>query len=288
MMLEKLLDVFRGKERKKRKMAIEKIQYLNRRIPLITIEEEKHNFEQEKQKIHDTVYSNVPIEEVTENINDLIAKVESYIRVQEDEDYRRIIEHRTAKNISSVAEIKEICDPLDKGIVYKYVQIEMKKKKVDRLQIINKELLFADEVIQRMRDIISQKKDAEELASIWSYILQQEQDTFEGLKNRVSNPKMNELGVIEDDISFFRDRFTCLEKYGKDYLSEHALGSITNEVKDYMPRDDISYEEIYRGLGDSIVTELKDCIGRENEGKMIKDRMAKLIYSRLKKGMFVR
>lgn len=288
MMLRKLRDMLGGKERDKRKMALEKIQYLDKKIPFITIETEKRNFEQAKQKMREKLYTDAPVEEIAGTIDDLIAEVERFIRVQDDEDYLCIIEHLTDKDITSEAEIKEICDPLDRNIVFKYLRIEKESRKVERLKNLNEELLLVDEIIRRMRDIISQERDAEELRSVWSYILQQEQDKMAGLKNSVSDLKINETGVIENEISYFRDRSTCLEKYAEDYLSEQALGSITKEVKDYMPREDITYEEIYRGLGDPIATELKDCIGREDEGKMIKDRMAKLIYGRLKKGMFVR
>ncbi len=276
---------------KKRKSALEKLYLLDKKIPLLSLKEERQNFDQKKREMYAKIEGDAPVEEVGAAIDDLLSKVERYVRIQQDEDYSRIIEHLARKNIDSEVEIKEICDPLDRNIVFKYLQAQKEKIIGDILKILSEKLSLVEEIFGSTRRVISQEKDAEELRSTWNNILQEEQDKLDNLKNIYNNLKNNlktiELDAAEHEVSDLIERLACLEKYGKDYLCEKELEEFTNEVKDYIPREDIAYEYIYEGLGGSIVIELKKCIGRENEGKIIKERMAKLIYGRLKKGMFV-
>ncbi len=273
---------------KERRGAFEKLHSLDKKIPLITLKEENQNFEQEKRELYFKL-DTAPIKEVIASIDELNSRVDRYISVQQDQDYSSIIEHLARKNFDSEAEIEEICDPLDRKIVYKYLQVRKKEGFDDIHKNIREKLTSVEQIIGRMRGVVSEKDDAAELRRYWNYILREELDKLNNLKNKIRNLKTSELDTLKSEIAYLSERFDCLEKYGRDFLSETALEEFTQEVKDYMPREDITYEDIYKeGVGDSLVTELKDCTGRENEGKIIKESMAKLIYSRLKKGMFLR
>lgn len=291
-MLQKIFDIFQNKEKKD---ALKKLQSMGKKIPLITLPEERQNFEQEKRKLRDKLYGDTPIKEIVIAIDELSRRVESYLRVQQDEDYLCIIELLARKDIGSEAEIVEIYDNSDREIVFKYLQVRKEEVIRGMLKTLNEKLSLVEQMLRRTRGVISQEKDAEELRRNWSYILQEEQDTLDGLKNRcnnlkdrISNLKYSELVTIEHEVSDLIEHLECLEKYGQDYLSEQALEEFTNEVKNYIPRGDITYKDTYKGLGDSIVTELKNCIDREYDGKVIKEIAATLIHDRLKKKMFLR
>jgi hypothetical protein len=285
MMQRKILDIFSGKERKK---VLEKLQYLDKKIPLVTLEEEKQKFEHEKQEIRDRLYHNATVMEVAESADDLIAEVERHLNVQEDEDYSLIIEHLATKNIDSETDIKEILDPLDRQIVFRHTQLRKRDVVHTMLETLGKDLALVEQLLERTLSSISDNEDAEELRSVWSYLLQDEQDTLTDLKQRIDTSNINEIGLLEHEVAYLHERFTCLEQYVTDYLSEQALGALTQEVAEYMPRKDVTCKDIYKGLGDAIVTELKGCIGGDHKEKMIKKVMAKLIYDRLKKGMLVK
>jgi len=180
-------------------------------------------------------------------------------------------------------------------IVLTLVLVKREKKEVDTnslvktlekvlvfpAQLLKEKLAMAEERLERTQGIVSKKNDTEDLRSIWSDILQVEKDKLDDLKKRITNLKTSELDSIEQGASDLIERLVFLEKYGKDYLSERALEEFTNEVKDYMPREDVTCQDIYKGLADSLVTELKNCLGKENEGKIIKEGIAKLVYSKL-------
>ncbi len=273
---------------KERNIAFEKLHSLDKKIPVVTLKEESQNFEREKRELYSKL-DTAPIKEVIASIDELDSSVDRYIRIQQDKDYSSIIEHLAGKNINSESEIEEICDLLDRKIVYKYLQMRKKEKFNDMLKNIGEELAKVEQIIRRTLSAVSEKDDAEELRRYWSTILKEEQDKFNGLKNRIGNLETYEFDTLMNEISDLSERFNCLEKYGKDHLTEQALDVHTNEIKEYMPKEVITDEDVYKeGLGDSIVTDLKDCTGRENEGRIIKKSMSKLIYSRLKKGMFLR
>ncbi len=272
---------------KKRKSALERLHALDKKIPLVTLKEENQNFEWEKRELYSKL-DNAPTEEVVAAIDELNSRVDRYIRIQQDGDYSSIIEHLARKNIGSEDEIVEILDPLDSQIVYKYVQARKNEGFGNVLKRHREKLASVEQIIGRTQGVVSEKDDAEELRRYWNYILQEEQDKLNGLKNRIGNLKTSELDAFENEISYLSERFNCLEKYVRDYLCEQSLEAYTGEVKECKPREDITYEDIFKGLGDSIAAELKDCTGVENMGKIIKESLAKLIYSRLKKGMFLR
>lgn len=279
-----LKRLFPGNEKKK---VFEKLHSLDKKIPQITLKEENQKFEQKKRELYSKL-DTAPMEEVTTSIDELNSRVDRYIMIQQDENFSSIIEHLARKNIGSESEIVEVIDSIDRQIVYKYVEAR-KGEASDRVfkRLIEK-LESYDQIIARIQGTASEKDDAEELRRYWNYVLQEEQDKLKGLRNRLNNLKISELNTFENEISNLSERFNCLEKYGKDYLSERSLEAHTSEVKEYMPGENITYQDIFRGLGDSIVAELRDCTGTENKGKVIKESIAKLIYGRLKKDMFLR
>jgi len=283
-MQRKILDMFSGKERKK---VLEKLQYLDKKIPQVTLDEEKLKFEHEKQEMRDRLYHDTPVMEVAESVDDLIAKVERHLNVQEDEDYSLIIKHLATKDIDSETDIKEICDPLDRQIVFQHVQLRKSAVVHTMFEKLINDLALVEQTLGRTLSPVSQSKDAEELRNVWRYQLQDEQDKLDNLKKRINTSNMNEIDMLKQEVASLHERFTCLEQYVTDYLSELALGALTREVEEYMPRKDVTCKDIYKGLGDSIVTELKGCTGGDQKERMIKKVMAKLIYDRLKKGMLV-
>jgi hypothetical protein len=285
MMQRKILDMFSGKERKK---VLEKLQYLDKKIPLVSLEEEKQKFEHEKQEMRERLYHDTPVMEVMASVENLIAKVERHLTVQEDEDYSLIIEHLATKDIDSETDIKEIHDPMDRQIVFQHLQLRKKDVVHTIFEKVGNDLALVEQILGRTLNLVSQNQDAEELRGVWSYLLQGEQDKLDDLKQRIDASNVNEISMLEQEVASLHDRFTCLEQYVTDYLSEKALGALTREVEEYLPRKDVTCKDIYKGLGDSIVTELKGCTGEYHKEKMLKKVMAKLIYDRLKKGMVVR
>ncbi|MCL7412158.1 MAG: hypothetical protein M8353_00880 [ANME-2 cluster archaeon] len=281
----KIVDFFSGKERKK---VLEKLQYLDKKIPLVTLVGEKQKFEHEKQEIRDRLYHDTPVMEVAQSVDELIAEVESHLDVQENEDYSLIIEHLATKNIDSEADIKEILDPMDRQIVFQHVQLKKKGMVQSMLENLRKDLALVEQLPGRMYSSVSDNEDAEELRSVWNYLLQDEQDKLDDVKQRIDTSNINEIGLLEQEVVFLHERFTCLEHYVADYMSERALGALTREVSEYMPKKDVTCKDIYKGLGEAIVTELKGCTGEDRKEKMIKKVIAKLIYGRLKKGMVVK
>lgn len=273
---------------KERRSALGKLHSLDKKISMITLKEENQRFDRERKELHKKL-DTAPAKEVIAAIDEFNSRVDRYIRVQQDEDYSSVIEHLVTKNISSEDEIIEICDPLDRKIIFNFL-ITRKKVGFDILLKQLKEKLSATEgILEQVRGSVSDKDDAGELRKYWDYILQDERDKLNHLNNSISTISTNEFNNYETDISSLFEKLTNLLKYGKNYLSETALEELTNTIKEYMPREDITYEDIYnKGLEDSIVTELINCTGADNRGKMIKDSIAKLIYSRLKKGMHVR
>ena len=287
-MLQRIFNLFSSKEKK---LAFERLQYLDKRIPLITLEKEKYLFEKEKEKIRNKIYSGVPIKEVNASIDDLSSTMERYIRIQEDDDYVRIIQHLAFKNIKNETDIEEICDIIDRNIVFKYFQSGEHIVLAKMRENLKNELENINQIIQTLENIISNKEDIEELRFVWGNIINKEKDKFNHIKNKIENLENNEKRAIDAlnyEISNLSKKFICLEKYAKEYLSEQSLELFTSEVKDFMPqRGDITYEYILNGMADCIITELNACFNGDNVGEPIKDRMAKLIYGRLKKGMFV-
>ena len=285
MMQRKILDMFSGKKRKK---VLEKLQYLDKKIPLVTLEEEKQKFEYEKQEMRDRLYHDTPVMEVMTSVEDLIAEVERHLNVQEDVDYSLIIEHLATKDIDSETDIKEIHDPMDRQIVFQHLQLRKSTVFNTMLEKRRNDLTLVEQILGRTLSFVSDKEDAEELRSVWTYLLQDEQDKLDDLKQRIDTSNINEISPLEQEVASLHERFACLEQYVTDYLSEQALEALTREVEEYMPRKDITCKDIYKGLGDSIITELKICTGEDHKEKMLKKVMAKLIYDRLKKGMVVR
>lgn len=290
MMLQRMLDFFSPKEKK---IAFERLQYLDKIIPLITLEKEKHSFENEKENIRNKIYNGNPIKEITASIDKLSSDIKRYIRIQNDEDYNRIIQHLVEKNIKKETEIVEICDMNDRNIVFKYFQSGEHAIFTRMHENIKNKIKTLEETMQTIESIISQKEDVEELRFTWNNIVDEEKNKLDSIKKRtdnLENNRKNSTDSLDQEISSLNKKFICLEKYAKDYLSEESLDLFTCEVKDYMPkRGDITYYDIFNGMADCIVTELKGCIGRDIEGKSIeiKNRMAKMIYARLKKEMFV-
>jgi len=272
---------------KERKSAYQKLHSLDKKIPIIILKEENQGFEREKRELYSKLNTE-PLKEIIDSIDELDSRVNRYVRIQQDKDYSSLIEHLVEKNINSETEIEEIYDPLDKKIVYKYLQVRKKEKLNDILKDIGEKLASVEKIMGRTLIVVSEKDDAEELRRYWNDILKEENDKLEYLKKGFLNLKIYEFDITNNEISDLSAKLVCLEKYGKDYLDENALEAFSYKVKDYMPREDITYEEIYKGLSDSIVTDLKSCSGTEKEGKMIKESVARLIYSRLKKEMFLR
>lgn len=285
MMQRKIRAIFSGKERKK---VLGKLQYLDKKIPLVTLVGEKQKFELEKQEIRDRLYHDAPVTEVAQSVDELITDVERHLSVQQDEDYSLMIEHLATKNIDSEADIKEILDPIDRRIVFQHVQLRKKDVVHTMLENLGEDLGLVEQILGRMFSSVSDSEDAEELRSVWNYLLQDEQDKLDGLKLKIDMSNINEIRLLEQDIASLHERFTCMEQYAAYYLSEQALGALTREVFEYLPRKDVTCKDIYKGLGEAIVTELQGCTGGERKEKMIKEVMAKLIYGRLKKGMVVK
>lgn len=280
MMHGNILDLFSGRERKK---LFKQLQYLDKKIPLVRLEDEKHQFENIKREIRVKLYGGAPTIELKADLDDLLSKVERHLNIQEDDDYARIIEHLITRDIVSETQIKEIHDPLDRKIVFQHVLLRKRDVFPTLLGTLRRELALVEQMLERMYRFVSE--DVEELGTVWRYLLQEEQDKLDDLKQRIDTVKINEIGTLQQDVHSLNDRFACLEKYMKEYLSEQALAALTRDVKEYMPREDITCEEIYKGLGDSIVTELTGCTGGVHKERMIKQMMAKLIYGRLKKGI---
>lgn len=273
---------------KERRSALEKLQSLDKKISIITLKEENLRFDRERKDLHEKL-DVAPEKEVITAIDELNSRVDRYIRVQQDEDYSSVIEHLAAKNISSEEEIIEICDPIDRMIIFRYLMARKKGVFGIILKNLSEKLSATEQILEQAQGCVSDEDDAGELRKYWDYILQDERDKINRIKNIISIISTNEFNKLEIDISLLSEKLTNLNKYGKNHLSETALEELTNTIIEYMPREDITYEDIYRGLEDSVVTELKNCTGSaDNRGKMIKDSMAKLIYSRLKKGMHVR
>ncbi|NJD54056.1 MAG: hypothetical protein FIB07_14455 [Candidatus Methanoperedens sp.] len=276
-----------------KKIAFKKLQNLNNRILIITLEKEKQFFENEVEKIRNNIYVGMPIKEIFASIDQLSSEVERYIMVQNDDDYIRIIQHLVVKNIKTENEIEEICDIKDRSIVFKYFKSGEHEIFVHIYENINEKIKSIEQILKTIENITSRKEDFGELKIIWNNIIDDEKNKLYQVKIRMDDPEkpeMERINALDNEISGLNNRFISLEKYAKHYLSEESLDLFTSEIKEYMPsRADITYYDILNGMADCIVTELKYCIGRDNEGKSIeiKKRMAKLIYGRLKKGMFV-
>jgi hypothetical protein len=274
---------------KERRSALEKLHSLDKKISMITLKEENQRFDRERKELHKKLDTASEKKKVIAAIDELNSTVDRYIRVQQDEDYSFIIEHLAKRNICSEDEIIEICDPSDRKIIFNYLMARNKVGFDVILRKLNKKLSSTERILEQVQSCVSDKDDAGELRKYWDYVLQDERDKLNQLRIIISTMSTNEFNKYENDISCLSEKLTNLQKYGRNYLSETALEELTNTIKEYIPREDITYEDIYRGLEDSIVTELKNCTdGADNRGKMIKDSMAKLIYSRLKKDMYVR
>lgn len=272
---------------KERRSALDKLHSMGNKITRITLKEENQRFEREKRELYERL-DNAPVKEVITAIDELNSTVDRYIRVQQDDDYSSIIEHLATKNICSENEIIEICDPSDRKIIFNYLMARKKAGFDVIIKELKEKLSSTEGIFEQAQSSVSDDDDAGELRKYWEYILQDERDKLNNLKNIISTINTNQFNKYEADISCLSERLTNLQKYGRNYISETALEELTNTIKEYIPREDITYEDIYRGLEDSIVTELNCNGSTDNRGKMIKDSMAKLIYSRLKKGMYVR
>lgn len=272
---------------KNRKMAIAMLHSLNKKIDSITLKEDKKKIDQDRKDLNNKL-DTVSINKVIAEIEALNSKVDNYIRIQNDKNYSALIEHLSKKNIESEEEIMEICNISDRNIVFKYVQARKKEGGNDNKKIIQ-ELELVKQILERIKTVVSEEDDAEELRRNWNNIINDQLDKLAGLKDKVNNLNINELDVIKDTISYFSKRSNELEKYGNNYLSKDALKELTEKIKENMPSTNIKLEDIYNdGLGDGIITELKEYTGLENQGKRIKGFIAKIIYERLRKGLYLR
>lgn len=273
---------------KERRSALEKLHSLENKITRITLKEENQRFDRERNELHKRLDTAPEKKDVITDIDELNSTVDRYIRVQQDEDYSSIIEHLATKNICSEDEIIEIYDPLDRKIIFNYLMARKKDGFDITLKKLKEKLFSTERILEQAQSSVSDKDDAGELRKYWDYILQDEQDKLNHLKTIITTISTKEINKYETEISCLSEKLTNLHKYGRNYLSETAVDELTNTIKEYMPRDDITYEDIYKGIEDSILTDLKNCIGTNNRGQIIKDSMAKLIYSRLKKSMHVK
>lgn len=284
-----LLNLFPNKKRKMlEKEVIEMLQALGEKIQTITLNEEKEKLKHEKQKLHAKFYA-TPLEEAKAAVDELNSRVDRYIRIEQDKDYSNIREHLARKDIGSEAEIVEICDALDREIVFKYVQVGKIKIKEEIINNTLKELTSVEQKLEDARNVVSEENDAIVLKVHWNYILQEKQDKLTNLKNicnnlkiRISSLKIDELNPIKQEVLDLEDNLASLEKCGRDYLSKQSLEIYTNNIKDYvLSSNDRSPEGINKKLNEYIGTKLKDCIGNEEKERTIKIYMVRLIYNRL-------
>ena len=287
-----LLNIFGLSEEQKHGIKI--LQELKDKISKIKFVEKKKKIELKWKDLNDKIkiFDKKQVKWITKDIEALKVEIEKFLEIQED--YSSIIEHVARKDIGSESEIVEVCDTSDKEIIFKYAQEKKVELIHEVLNTLDEKWISIEQIIKKIQGIVSERTDAEELRTKWNFILKDEfnklnvlRNKCEILKNKISNSRFTEVGAINNEVSDLTIVLGLLEKYGGSYLSENALEALTNDVKDYMPRENVSYEDIYSGISDCIVINLKECVNNENDGTFIRDRMAKLIYDRLKKRMFV-
>lgn len=270
---------------KKRNTALVILQSLDKKIPCITPGEAKKKLDEKRKDLHDKLLAGNEVLADTEALDSI---VDNYIRIQNDKNCAALIEHLSSKNIGSEEEIMEINDTGDRRIVYEYIQARKKEGSYDTKKLIE-ELESVMQIMERTKYIVSEEDDAEELRRIWIKIINEWQNKLAILHESIINSNNDELEIIKDNISSLSKTSKDLEKYGNDYLSKRALNEFMDIIKKNMPSCEIQFEKFYTDrLGDGMVIELIECMGMENEGKNIKWFIARIIYERLKKGLYVR
>ncbi len=291
------------------------LQTLRGQIQKITLIDERKNFESERKELSKIYSRNINIlskilhliyneedliyykkknkQDVKTAVDELNSRVERYIKIQpkkdrddeeSDNDYSKIIEHLAQKDIRNEAEITEICNDLDKRIVFKYVQIEIIKIKEEIINRIYENLDSAKKHYLTSKDVVSEKRDANDLRTYWIHLFINKKNDkvtalekkYNNLRNNVIDLKILELKAIEQYSSSLTNDLICLENYGTNYLSESSFERYMQIVKEYIQTINIYIPEI-KDVSDglnihqvSIETELKNCLRNEEDIKAIK------------------